>query len=128
MVGNIGITQTIKGNQGEQGQKENLKPPTGMTKNMIYLEYLTVLDYFTDQYYLRWTILTDGNSEYYVYKFPPNVYAVGEVVKKAVLIRGNILPSLKNKRRYEWFSFGDVNEDLIKKYKNTDSNINAPLE
>lgn len=99
-----------------------------MTKNMIYLEYLTVLDYFTDQYDLRWTILTDGNSECYVYKFPPNVYAVGEVVKKAVLIRGRILPSLKNKRRYEWFSFGDVNEDLIKKYKNTDSNINAPLE
>jgi len=102
-------------------------PPSGLTKNMIYLEYATVAGSFQDSFSGNVTVLTDGRSKYCVYGFPQGRYGTDEAIPKAILVPGRILEILGNRRAYRWFSDGIITEDLIKKYKNDKWHLDYPL-
>lgn len=102
-------------------------PPEGMTKNMIYLEFVTVTGTFKDWFGGQWTILTDGHSQYCVSGVPRGEYAVGEAIAKVILVKGRILEILENRRRYQWFSAGVITPELIKAYRK-ENDYDVPLD
>ena len=102
-------------------------PPEGLTKNMIYLEFVTVAGSFKDWFEGEVTILTDGRSKYCVYGFPQGRYATDEAIPKAILVPGRILEMLGNRRAYRWFSDGIVTPELIADYKKQNRHLDYPL-
>jgi hypothetical protein len=101
--------------------------PEGLTKNMIYLEFVTVVGSFKDWFEGEVTVLTDGRSKYCVYGFPQGRYATDEAVPKAILVPGRILEMLGNRRAYRWFSDGTVTPKMIADYNTKSGHLDYPL-
>ena len=102
-------------------------PPKGLTKNMIYLEYATVVGTIKDAFSYRVTILTDGQNKYCVYGFPSGKHAIDEAIPKVILVPGRVLEILGNRRAYCWFSDGVVTPELIAAYKKGYNYLDYPL-
>ena len=92
-------------------------PPAGLTKNMIYLEFVTVLGTFKDAFHYDVTILTDGRSKYCVYDIPAGRYATEDTIPKVIIVPGRVLEILDNRRAYQWFSAGIITPEMLKKYR-----------